>query len=257
MFSASPHPDATAVKYDVMFFEMIKKMVVKYSVLQVKEICRALEYEISDIISNSITAEEPVDLYSLMGTKKAELAIFDEGFLTALKNLSQKNYASDLLIKIINDQITARMKINPIRYKSLYDSLTDLIERQKIKIVVSAEIMEQLFEIARNLKKQVESGQSTGLTQQEEAFYDLLMSKEALFESYSDIQTISKEIVNQLGGYVRTADWNRKEFLRAKIRAAVKNLLIKGIDGRGSYPEIEQLSETILSRAEKIYVQEE
>jgi type I restriction enzyme R subunit len=253
---SSPHPEAVKVKYDVMFLEMIKKMIVKYSVLQVKEICRELEYEISDLIASSISAEEPVDLYALLGKKKTEVAIFDEAFLSELKGLTQKNYALDMLAKIINDQLVVRMTVNPIRYKSLYESLTQLIQKHNVKIMNAAQIMEQLAEIARQLKKQVEAGQSLGLTEQEQAFYDLLMSREKLFENYSDVKNVAKEIVNQLGIYTRTADWNKKEFMRAKIRAALKNILIKGIDGRASYPEIEQFSENIMSHAEKIYVPE-
>jgi len=61
------------------------------------------------------------------------------------------------------------------------------------------------------------------------------------------------EIVKELGYYTKVADWNRKEYLKAKLRAAVKNLLIKVINGRGTYTDIEQLSEEILTHAETIY----
>jgi len=60
---ASPHPETIKIKDDIMFFEMIKKMIVKYSVPSRKEISRGLEYEISQLISRSISAEEPVDIF--------------------------------------------------------------------------------------------------------------------------------------------------------------------------------------------------
>jgi hypothetical protein len=53
------------------------------------------------------------------------------------------------------------------------------------------------------------------------------------------------------------ADWNRKEYLKAKIRAAVKNLLIKDINGRATYTEIEQLSSDVIGNAETIYLLQE
>jgi len=64
---------------------------------------------------------------------------------------------------------------------------------------------------------------------------------------YNSLNTHNFAIANKV------ADWNRKEFLTAKLRAAVKNLLIKVINGRGTYTDIEQLSEEILTHAETVY----
>jgi len=83
--------------------------------------------------------------------------------------------------------------------------------------------------------------------------YDLLATKEKFFQSYQEIQQIAKEIVKELGYYTKVADWDRKEYLKAKIRAAVKKVLIKVIDGRASYTEIEQLSIDIMTHAETVY----
>ena len=250
---ASPHPETYEIKTDIIFFEMLKKMIVKYSTARIREINRELEYEISDLISKSISAKEPVDIFTLMGKEKAEISIFDESFLADLQKMIQKNYAAELLAKIIKDQLVVRMNINPFRYRSLYEALTNLTERYNVKIITAAEIMEELVKIAHELKKQMEEGQKIELTDQELAFYDLLASKEKFFENYKQIQAIAKEIAKELGYYTKVADWNRKEYLKAKLRAAVKNSLIKVINGRGTYTDIEQLSEEILTHAETIY----
>jgi type I restriction enzyme R subunit len=250
---ASPHPEAYEIKADIIFFEMLKKMIVKYSTARIREINRELEYEISELISKSISAEEPVDIFTLMGKEKAEISIFDENFLANLRNMIQKNYAAELLAKIIKDQLVVKMNINPFRYRSLYEALTSLTERYNVKIITAAEIMEELVKIAQELKKQMDEGQKIELTDQELAFYDLLASKEKFFENYKQIQAIAKEIAKELGYYTKVADWNRKEYLKAKLRAAVKNLLINIIDGRATYTEIEQLSGDIMTHAETVY----
>jgi len=250
---ASPHPEAYAVKSDVIFFEMIKKMVVKYSTARIREINRELEYEISDLISKSISAEEPVDIYALMGKEKAEISIFDEPFLTGLKNMPYKNYAAELMAKIVKDQLVVRMNVNPFRYRSLYEALTSLIDRYNVRLITAAEIMEKLVEIAHEIKKEMNEGQKIELTDQELAFYDLLCSKEKFFENYLEIKEIAKEIARELGIYIKVADWNKKEYLKARIRAAIKNSLIKVINGRATYTEIEKLSEDVVAHAETVY----
>ena len=81
------------------------------------------------------------------------------------------------------------------------------------------------------------------MTETELAFYDLLSTKEKLFENYTQIRDVAKKIVEELGPLTKVADWNRKEYLKARIRTALKNVLMKAIDGRGTYPEIEKLSD--------------
>jgi type I restriction enzyme R subunit len=189
-----------------------------------------------------------------MGEEKAKVSIFDDNFLAAFRNMPQKNYAKDTLAKIIKDKITIKMNTNPYRYRPLYDALTDLIDKYNVKLITAAEIIEQLVKIAKELQKQIDQGKQLNLTEQELAFYDLLATKEKFFQNLQEIQQIAKQIVKELGYYTKVADWNRKEYLKAKIRAAVKNLLIKTINGRAQYNEIEQLSTEIINHAETIYI---
>jgi type I restriction enzyme R subunit len=252
---ASPHPEASKIKDDIRFFEMIKKMVVKYSTARVREITRDLEYEISHLISKSITAEEPVDVYSLMGKDKPDISIFDEKFLAQFREMQYKNYAAELLTKIIKDQLVVRMRINPIRYRSLYEMLKKLIEKYNIKLIDTTEVIEELIKIAKDIKKATEAGKELDLTEEELAFYDLLSSKKGFFVNFKEIRKVAKEIVKELGYYIKVADWNRKDYLKAKIRTAVKRVLIKVVDGRVKYKEIEKVSNEVVNHAERIYSQ--
>jgi type I restriction enzyme R subunit len=87
---ASPHPETIKIKDDIRFFEMIKKMLIKYSTVPKKEISRELEFEINQLISKSISAEEPVDIFSLIQKEKPDISILDEEFLLRFKNMPQK-----------------------------------------------------------------------------------------------------------------------------------------------------------------------
>lgn len=250
---ASPHPEAYKIKDDIRFFEMIKKMVVKYSVARVKDIHRDLEYEISHLISKSIAAEEPIDVFSLMGKEKPEISIFDEKFLAQFKDMEYKNYAAELLAKIIRDDLVVRTKTNPFRFQSLYEMMKKIIDRYNIKLIDTAEVIEELIKIAKEIKKAVNEGKKINLGDEELAFYDLLASEKKCFENYKEVEEVAKEIVKELGYYIKVADWNRKEYVKAKIKAAVKNVLIRVIDGRVSYKEIERLSGEVIGHAMMIY----
>jgi len=250
---ASPHPETHRLKDDIGFFEMIKKMIVKYSTTRVREISRDLEYEINQLISKSIAAERPIDIFSLLEKEKPEISVLDESFLEQFRKMKYKNYAADLLLKIINDELRVRMKKNPFRYKSLYELLKKLIEKYNVRLITTTEVVEELIEIAKEIKKKQEEGKNLELSEEELAFYDLLSSKEKVFENYEEIKSVAKAIVKELGYYIKVADWNRKDYLRAKIKRALKKALIKVIDTRVDYKEIDKIASEILTHAEALY----
>ncbi|MFN7064924.1 MAG: type I restriction enzyme endonuclease domain-containing protein [Aquificaceae bacterium] len=99
----------------------------------------------------------------------------------------------------------------------------------------------------------MEEGKKLNLTEEELAFYDLLLSKQEFFKNYDEIEKVAREIVKELGYYVKVADWNRKEYLKTKIRTALKNVLMKILNHSVQYEKIHQLSEEIVNHAEVMY----
>jgi type I restriction enzyme R subunit len=245
---ASPHPETIKIKDDIRFFEMIKKMIIKYSTTTSREIARDLEYEINQLISKSISAQEPIDVFSLLNKEKPDISILSEDFLSQIKEIKQKNYAVELLAKLLNDEIKVKMRKNPHRYKSLYERLKELIEKYNAKTLEASEIIEKLVEIARELREKIQEGKRLDLTEEELAFYDMLLSKR-IFENYEEVKEIAKLIVEKLGGYVKIADWNKKETIKAKIRKALKDVLRERLK-KYDYDYISEIVNELLEQAE-------
>ncbi len=245
---ASPHPDAIAIKDDLAFFEMIKKMIVKYSVRRKSEIARELEGEITKLISKSIVAKEPVDVLDLLKKEKPEISILSEEFLKELENLEYKNLAADLLLKILYDRIKVRMKVNPWKFKSLYEMLNELIEKHNAKIIEISEMISRLVEIAREVRKAEEEGKQLNMSEEEYAFYSLLLSYPNLpIRERERIEEIARELADRLSGYVKISEWKRKEYIKARIKAEVKRVLMR--KGIKDYSIINELSKLIVDHA--------
>jgi len=249
---ASPHPETIKIKDDIMFFEMIKKMIVKYSGPSRKEISRELEYEISQLISRSISADEPVDIFSLIKKDKPDISILNEELLSKIANLAHKNYAVDLLMKLIKDEIKPKVRINPYRYKSLYERLIRLIEQYNIKLLNTVDVINELIEIAREIRKKIEEGKELDLAEEELVFYDRLL-KEGIFANKEEIIHIVKEIQKELGYYVKIVDWHKKDSIRARIKTIIKMALAKSLGGRIEYQKIDKLSSELCERLEFLY----
>ena len=248
---ASPHPETIKIKDDIRFFEMIKKMIIKYSTTTSREIARDLEYEINQLISKSISAQEPIDVFSLLNKEKPDISILSEDFLSQIKEIKQKNYAIELLTKLLNDEIKVKMRKNPHRYKTLYERLKELIEKYNAKTLEASEIIEKLVEIARELREKIQEGKRLDLTEEELAFYDMLLSKR-IFENYEEVKEIAKLIVEKLGGYVKIADWNNKEAIKAKIRRALRDVLRERLK-KYDYDYISEIVNELLEQAELVF----
>lgn len=249
---ASPHPETIKIKGDMRFFEMIKKMIVKYSISRA-EISRDIEYEISQLISKSISAEEPVDIFSLLQKERPDVSILNDEFLLQFKKMKHKNYASDLLAKLLNDELKIRTKKNPFRYNSLYEKLKKLIEKYNFKLLNTAEVIEKLIEIAKDLRKKIVEGKELGLTEEELAFYDMLLSEKGIFENEEEIKKVAKEVIVRLGYFIKVVDWNKKETIKAKIKTAVKEILLDVVDEKVEYEKIDEIASKIYEHAQELY----
>jgi type I restriction enzyme R subunit len=89
------------------------------------------------------------------------------------------------------------------------------------------------------------------LTEEELAFYDMLLN-EGIFKNEQEIKEIAKEISQKLGYYVKIADWNKKESIKAKIRKTLKDVLMKKIN---NYDYLDKIVNEILEQAETIFVE--
>ncbi len=62
------------------------------------------------------------------------------------------------------------------------------------------------------------------------------------------IKELVKDILRELGPYVKVADWNKKESIRAKIRMVVKGYLIRKLSAGISYKEIDSIASEMLGQ---------
>lgn len=209
---ASPHPEATAIKDDLAFFEMIKRMIVKYSTRRSKEMSKELETGVQEIISKGITAQEPIDVFEMLKKKKPEISVLSDEFLTEFTKIENKNYVRDVLLKILNDEIRVRMRINPPRFKKFSEMLEAIIEKHNQKLITTAEMIEQLVELAKNMRRAIEEGKELDLSDDELAFYDMLLSYPDLpIREKERVERIARKIAKMMSGYIKVADWKRKK----------------------------------------------
>ena len=97
-----------------------------------------------------------------------------------------KNLALELLKKILNDEVKTKTKKNLIQSKKFSDMLDAAIKRYQNNLLTAAQVIEELINIAKEIRADNERGKDLGLTEDEIAFYDALAFNQSAKEVLGD-----------------------------------------------------------------------
>jgi len=246
-----PHKEAYDIKDDIEFFRAVRSALIKrISVKKAKVIPPEVESTIKELISKSIAAEGVIDIFALRGKEKPEISIFNEEFLKEVRRMQYKNVAIETLEKLLRDEITLRSRKNPFRYKSLLELLEKIIEEYEDRVISSAKVIEQLIEVAYEIKKREKEGTQLGLTEEELSFYDALAAKGKLALRDEEIKKLVRKLVKMIRRDVNVIDWTNNEIIKSRIRANIKLLLVKN-NIRGKI--VEEVANLIYRQAKILY----
>ena len=106
--------------------------------------------------------------------EKHEVGLESDEFLGEVKNLPHKNLAVELLTKLPNDEIKTRSKKNVVQARSFGDMLKAAVAKYQNRMIEVAAIIQELIELARELRESDQRGARLGLNDDEIAFYDAL-----------------------------------------------------------------------------------
>jgi len=206
---------------------------------------------IKQIVDEALSSDNVIDIFDAAGIDKPEisgLSILSDDFLFEVQGMKHKNLAIELLKKILNNEIKSRARTNLVKSKKLLEMLESSIKKYQNNLLTTAEIIQELIRIAKEIKASDGEAERLGLTQDEMAFYDALETNDSAVAILGDdiLRTISKEIADKVRANA-TIDWTIRESARAKLMVLVKRTLTK----YGYPPDKQQKAiDTVLKQAE-------
>ena len=244
---AVPHEQALAIRDDMGFFQTVRAAFAKATPTEGKT-QEELDTAIRQIVSKAVAADEVIDIFAAAGLKSPDISILSDEFLQEVRDLPQRNLALELLRKLLNDEIKVTARKNMVQARSFREMLERGIRQYQNRSIESAEIIEELIELAREMRDAHKRGENLGLNEDELAFYDALEVNDSAVKVLGDetLRTIARELVETIRKNV-TIDWTVRESVRARMRTLVKRLLRKY-----GYPpdKQEKATLTILEQAE-------
>ncbi len=221
-----PHPKALAIRDDLAFFQAIKSRFAKLDERSKKRTDEEIETAIRQIINDAIISEEVIDIFDAAGLQKPDISILSDEFLAEVQGMPRKNLALELLKRLLNDEIKSRAKTNLVQGKKFSERLSEAVKRYQNGLIDSARIIEELINLAKDIREADKRGENLNLRTDELAFYDALADNPNAEAVLGD-QTL-KQIAHELVDSVRkntSIDWQIKESVQAKLRVLVKRIL--------------------------------
>jgi type I restriction enzyme R subunit len=246
---AVPADEALAIRDDIGFYQAVRAVLAK-GTPGTQRADEDLDHAIRQIVSSAIVSDEVVDIFAAAGLRKPDISILSDEFLAEVKRLPQKNLAVDLLQKLLAGEIRIRSRRNVVQARSFADLLAQSLRRYQNRAIETAQVIEELIALAKDLREASSRGVELGLTDDELAFYDALETNDSAVSVMGDeaLLAIARELTEKVRASV-TIDWTVRESARARLKVLVKRIL-----RMHGYPpdKQEKATETVLEQAEAL-----
>jgi type I restriction enzyme R subunit len=244
---AVPHEEALKIRDDVGFFQAVRAVLAKGAPGD-RKTDEELDHAIRQIISKAVVSGEVVDIFAAAGLKKPDISILSDEFLAEVRGMPQRNLAVELLQKLLKGEIRTRAKRNVVQARSFAELLEQAVRKYQNRAIETAQVIEELIQLAKDMRRANARGEDLKLNEDELAFYDALEVNDSAVKVLGEptLIKIARELVETVRKNV-TIDWTVRENVRAQLRVIVKRILRKY-----GYPpdKQEKATQTVLEQAE-------
>lgn len=242
--------EAAPLRKEIAFFSAIKAAITKFTTVDKKRSDAEKNSALKQILDNAIISDGVDDIFTLAGLDKPNIGLLSDEFLDDVRQMKSRNLAVELLEKLLRDEVKARARNNVVQEKKYGDRLLETLGKYHNRAIETAQVIEELIQMAKEFKAALEREASLGLGHDEIAFYDALANNESAVRELGDetLKKIAMELTEKLRAST-TIDWQVRESVRAKLRILVRRCL-----QRWKYPPDQQSDavELVLKQAESL-----
>lgn len=180
------------------------------------------------VLEQAIQEDGIIDIFKAAEKSNPEISILSEEYLESIKKSKNKNIAAALLKRLIDGNIKVFKRTNLVKSELFSQKMAEIMKKYNNRLITSAEVIEELLNLSKELVEAKNEGKEKGLTDDEYAFYDALVKDPNVLKEMKDEVLI--QLAHELTETVRknrTVDWDKKESARAFMRREIKRLLRK------------------------------
>ena len=183
---------------------------------------------ITKMLEQAIEQDGVFNIFEQTGKKNPEISLLSDEYMAQIRKMKHKNIAAAMLRDLLDDNIKVFAKTGVVKSQLFSEKMKNVLKRYNNRMITSAEVIEELLNLSKEITDAYKAGEDKGLTQEELAFYDALVADPEVLRNMEDKVLI--EMAHELTDLIRrsrTVDWDKKESARAYMRTQVKHLLRK------------------------------
>ncbi len=214
---AVPHEEALRIRDDVGFFQAVRAVLAKGTPGE-RRTDEELDHAIRQIVSRAVVSDEVIDIFAAAGLRKPDISILSDEFLAEVRGMPQRNLAVELLRKLLAGEIKSRSRRNVVQARSFADLLEQSLRRYQNRAIETAQVIEELIALAKDMRAANARGEELGLTEDELAFYDALETNDSAVKVLGEPELLA--IARELAASVRSQRDHRLDDPRQRPGAA-------------------------------------
>jgi len=256
---ARTQPAVIELREEIGFFNKLAAEVRKITAPDTQA-SPAAEQAVRQFMSEGLAAGEIVDVLAVADEDRPEISVLSDEFLDSIQAKTEHpNVQIRLLEKLLKGEVRSRSRTSRAQAKLFSEQIEAVLRRYELRQISSAEVVERLIEIAKNLRDARRRHERLGLSFEEAAFYDALAGGSSDGPADPQLAAIAAELVKSIRADL-TVDWADRESTEAKIRTKVKRLLRKHgykppvpAGGGGGGDAIGHYTQLVLEQAKELY----
>lgn len=235
---------------EIALYQAIRVMLTKGEHAGKKQTDKERELLIRQALSRGIVPEGIIDIFSAAGLDRPNIGLLSEEFLREIRAMKERNLAVEALSRLLKGEIKARFKTNIVKNSQYSELLDAALSKYRNRSIETAQLIEELIELAKKLNEHVKAGNPDGLTDYEVSFYDALEINAAAVREmkHKTLVRLAQELTRKVRDNIKV-DWSVRESTQAALRVMVRDLL----DKYGYPPDFSnQAIETVIKQAESL-----
>ena len=217
----------TRDKKEIEFFKCVKAGLCKVGG-KGKITSNEINARVMKMLEQAIEQDGVVNIFEKSGQKNPEISLLSDEYMAQVRKMKHKNIAAEMLRSLLEDNIRIFARTGFVKAKLFSEKMQDVLKRYNNRMISSAEVIEELLNLSKEMTEAHAAGDEKGLSPEELAFYDALVADPEVLRNMED--SILVEMAHELTTLIqksRTVDWDKKQSARAYMRTQIKHLLRK------------------------------
>ena len=217
----TPNPACQEVEDDLRFFQVVRRSL-QNSTAGIS-ISPEIEGQVQDLVEKSITSDDKIRHFDIR--YEAEKLDISEK-LEKIKQIPQKNLKMELAYKLLDDGIKGRLKGNLTKQKDFQEEIEKTLAKYHGKFEDYETLFPQFKKIAQKVSEEAGRAKQLQMTDEEIAFYDVIMTGKEYLESDKIARDIAIAVVDYLKNNLKI-DWLNQQNVQDAISVGVTKILLK------------------------------